>query len=138
MFSTDKVLAHIDANLDNSLERLFALLRIKSISADPHYKQDCREAAEWCAKDLSGIGIPSTVRDTIGHPMVVGHYRGAPAGAPHILFYGHTMSSRSICRVWGATPSTAVIEVKGEKHIRRAARGLKGQTRHGGGASFSG
>ena len=29
------VLAKIDANLDASLERLFTLLRLKSISADP-------------------------------------------------------------------------------------------------------
>jgi hypothetical protein len=29
------VLDRIDADFDNSLERLFALLRIKSISADP-------------------------------------------------------------------------------------------------------
>ena len=29
------VLDHIDKDFDNSLERLFALLRIKSISADP-------------------------------------------------------------------------------------------------------
>ena len=72
-----------------SLERLFALLRIKSISADPHYKEDCRQAAHWCARTLSEIGIAATVRDTIGHPMVVGHYRGAGEGAPHVLFYGH-------------------------------------------------
>ena len=36
------VLAHIDADLDNSLERLFALLRIKSISTDPAYAGDCQ------------------------------------------------------------------------------------------------
>jgi len=35
MNEVDKVLARVDANLDASLERLFALLRIKSISADP-------------------------------------------------------------------------------------------------------
>ena len=37
----------------SSLERLFALLRIKSISADPAYKEDCRAAAEWCARMLT-------------------------------------------------------------------------------------
>jgi len=36
------VLDRIDADFDNSLERLFALLRIKSISADPAFAADCR------------------------------------------------------------------------------------------------
>ncbi|MCE3256695.1 MAG: peptidase dimerization, partial [Nitrobacter vulgaris] len=31
------ILDHIDADFDNSLNRLFALLRIKSISADPAF-----------------------------------------------------------------------------------------------------
>ena len=34
------------------------------------------------------IGFDASVRDTPGHPMVVGHHDG-PAGAPHVLFYGH-------------------------------------------------
>ena len=72
MANVDNVLAGIDSGLDDSLERLFSLLRIRSISADPHYKEECREAARWCADTLSRMGIPSTVRDTIGHPMVVG------------------------------------------------------------------
>ena len=38
------VLDHLDANLDESLERLFGLLRIKSISTDPAYSADCRRA----------------------------------------------------------------------------------------------
>ncbi len=39
------VLDRIDADFDNSLERLFALLRIKSISADPAFAGDCKTAA---------------------------------------------------------------------------------------------
>ena len=62
MAGLNDVLARIDADLGASLERLFALLRIKSISADPAYKADCREAAEWCARDLSGIGITASAR----------------------------------------------------------------------------
>ncbi len=37
-------LAEVDAGLDKSLERLFALLRIKSISTDPAYAAECRKA----------------------------------------------------------------------------------------------
>ena len=34
---TEAVLAHVDAGLNQSLERLYELLRIKSISTDPAY-----------------------------------------------------------------------------------------------------
>jgi acetylornithine deacetylase/succinyl-diaminopimelate desuccinylase-like protein len=80
------VLAKLDANLDDSLERLFELLRIKSISTDPAYAADCRRAAEWLVDDLRSIGFEASVRDTPGHPMVVGHHDG---DGPHVLFYGH-------------------------------------------------
>ena len=83
----DDVLAHIDANLEPALERLFALLRIRSISTDPAYAKDCRACSEWHAKDLAAIGFDATVRDTPGHPMVVAHDRSAQG--PSALFYGH-------------------------------------------------
>ncbi len=82
------VLDALDRNLDQSLERLFDLLRIRSISTDPAYKAECRKAAEWLAADLKSIGFEAGVRDTPGHPMVVAHHPG-PEGAPHVLFYGH-------------------------------------------------
>ena len=50
------VLDHIDADFDNSLERLFALLRIKSISADPAFAGDCKAAADHLAKDIATLG----------------------------------------------------------------------------------
>jgi len=81
------VLAHVDSTIDQSLERLFELIRIPSISTDPAYGDHCRRAAEWLSAELTGIGFDASVRDTIGHPMVVGHDRAA-SGA-HVLFYGH-------------------------------------------------
>lgn len=81
------VLAHIDADLEGSLERLFRLVEIESISTDPAYAGACLKAAEWLASALEGIGFEAGVRPTPGHPMVVGH---APGGSgPHVLFYGH-------------------------------------------------
>lgn len=88
MSSIDKVLARIDSDIENSLERLFDLLKIKSISTDPAFAAPCREAAEWLARELNEIGIESSVRDTAGHPMVVGHRKSGKPG-PHVLFYGH-------------------------------------------------
>jgi acetylornithine deacetylase/succinyl-diaminopimelate desuccinylase-like protein len=84
MLALSPVLEAIDANLDHSLERLFALLRIPSISTDPAYDAECRRAAEWLARDLAQIGFSASVRDTAGHPMVVAHHEG-PAGAPHLV-----------------------------------------------------
>jgi acetylornithine deacetylase/succinyl-diaminopimelate desuccinylase-like protein len=83
------VLDHIDTHLDDSLERLFALLRIQSISTDPDYAAECRKAAEWLVAELKTIGFEASVRDTPGHPMVVAHHAGPSADSPHVLFYGH-------------------------------------------------
>lgn len=83
------ILERADANLPKSLDRLFDLVRIKSISTDPAFKADCRKAAEWLVAELSGLGFTASVRDTPGHPMVVAHHAGATADAPHVLFYGH-------------------------------------------------
>ena len=65
------VLDRIDADFDNSLQRLFALLRIKSISADPAFAGDCRAAADHLAKDIAALGFATEVRPTAGHPAIV-------------------------------------------------------------------
>src|SRR6201993_3693871 len=83
----DAVLSRIDQDLDQSLDRLFALLRIASISTDPAYKPQCRAAAEHVAKDLASIGFDCSIRPTAGHPIVVG--KGGNGWGPRPLFYGH-------------------------------------------------
>ncbi len=89
MSSLDTVLETLDTNLAASLDRLFGLLKIKSISTDPAFAADCRAAADWLAADLRSIGFDASVRDTDGHPMVVGHHDGPSPDAPHVLVYGH-------------------------------------------------
>src|SRR4029077_7453993 len=85
-----KVLDRIDAEFDNSLERLFALLRIKSISADPAFAADCRAAADHLCKDIATLGFASEVRPTDGHPAILAKSNSGRAGKrPHFLFYGH-------------------------------------------------
>ncbi|HLH90395.1 MAG TPA: M20/M25/M40 family metallo-hydrolase [Xanthobacteraceae bacterium] len=86
MSDLDRVLARIDADLDRSLERLFQFLRIKSISTDPAFKDDCRAAAEHLAGDLSTVGFAADVRATQGHPVVLAKSTG---GGRRVLFYGH-------------------------------------------------
>ena len=87
-----KVLSHIDAGLDASLERLFAFLRIQSISTDPAYAPHCRAAAGHVARDLAGIGFAADVRETAGHPVVLARsapIKSAIGKGPRVLFYGH-------------------------------------------------
>jgi acetylornithine deacetylase/succinyl-diaminopimelate desuccinylase-like protein len=85
------VLASADKALDRSLDRLFDLVRIPSISTDPAYKAECRRAAERIVADLSDLGFSASLRDTPGHPMVVAHFEpnGGEGKVPHFLFYGH-------------------------------------------------
>src|SRR5436309_8614112 len=82
------VLDHIDKEFDNSLERLFALLRIKSISADPAFAKDCKAAADHLAGDIATLGFAAEVRPTAGHPAIVATSNNG-GGRPHVLFYGH-------------------------------------------------
>jgi acetylornithine deacetylase/succinyl-diaminopimelate desuccinylase-like protein len=87
MSTLDAVLNRIDQDIDASTERLFALLRIASVSTDPAYKEQCRAAAEHVAADLTSIGFDAGLRATEGHPVVVGKSNGG--NGPRVLFYGH-------------------------------------------------
>lgn len=84
------VLERLEETTEETLEQLFELLRIPSISTDPAYSEDCVRAAEWCANFLRGAGFDARVKPTEGQPMVVGTYRSrGEVSEPRILFYGH-------------------------------------------------
>jgi len=91
MTDINNVLQLADTALDQSLDRLFDLVRIPSISTDPAYKADCRRAGGRIVADLSALGFSASLRDTPGHPMVVAHFapKGGEGKVPHFLFYGH-------------------------------------------------
>ncbi|MEM6416021.1 MAG: M20/M25/M40 family metallo-hydrolase [Pseudomonadota bacterium] len=85
----DPVLQHIDDNADDRLTRLFDFLRIKSISTDPAYSNECADAADGLSSELNQIGFKSRVVQTEGHPIVLAHKQASDPKTPHILFYGH-------------------------------------------------
>ena len=125
----DNVLASIDANLDRSLERLFALLRIPSVSTDPAFSAECRRAAEWLVAELGPLGFDASVRPTKGHPMVVAHSRNTGAG-PRVLFYGHYDVQPPVpLEQWKSPPfEPRLVEENGRKQIvARGAADDKGQ-----------
>ncbi|MBP0617533.1 M20/M25/M40 family metallo-hydrolase [Jiella mangrovi] len=123
MANLDSVLGCLDLNLDRSVERLSALLRIPSISTDPDYREQCRLAAEFLVGDLSAIGFTASVRETPGHPMVVAHHEG-PENAPHVLFYGHyDVQPVDPVSEWKTGPFEPVVESRLDGTRKIVARG---------------
>ncbi|NBE08450.1 M20/M25/M40 family metallo-hydrolase [Paragemmobacter ruber] len=125
--SLDAVLARIDADLPQALERLMALLRIPSISTDPAYKADCARAADWLVEDLRSLGFEAASRPTPGHPMVVAH---GGTGGRHLLFYGHyDVQPVDPLDLWARDPFDPAIEdtAKGKVIRARGASDDKGQ-----------
>jgi acetylornithine deacetylase/succinyl-diaminopimelate desuccinylase-like protein len=129
MKALEAVLDRIDQDIDQSIARLFALLRIASISTDPAYRDQCRAAAEHVAADLKSIGFDATVRPTAGHPVVVGKSNGA--AGPRVLFYGHyDVQPVDPLNLWKTPPFEPRIETLPDGRKIIVARGAcddKGQ-----------
>ncbi|MEH7826737.1 M20/M25/M40 family metallo-hydrolase [Gemmobacter denitrificans] len=123
----DPVLARIDSDLPEALERLMALLRIPSISTDPAFKPDCARAADWLVADLQSLGFDAAARPTPGHPMVVAH---GGEGGPHLLFYGHyDVQPVDPLNLWDRDPFDPELQdtPKGKVIRARGASDDKGQ-----------
>ena len=91
MGAAEQVLDFIDVRLNESLDRLFSLIRFPSVATDPHYHKDCRNTAKWLKKEFESLGFATSIHETTGQPVVIAKYldEGMPAHTPHILFYGH-------------------------------------------------
>lgn len=127
-----QMLSFADANLPASRDRLFELLRIPSVSAQPAHAADCVHAAEWWRDQLAGLGFKAAVRPTAGHPVVVAHHPGAPGySGPHVLFYGHyDVQPVDPLSLWHSPPFEPVLAdgPRGKRYVARGAVDDKGQT----------
>lgn len=71
------------------LRELTEFLTIPSISALPAHAADCRRAAEWLKRHLTGLGCPTVdIIEGPGHPVVWAQGPEVP-GKPTLLIYGH-------------------------------------------------
>ncbi len=125
------VLEHVERNFDRSVSRLVNWLRIPSVSTDPAYRSQCRQAAQWLADDLTAIGFRAQLRETKGHPVVFAHHPG-PAGGkgPHLLFYGHyDVQPPDPLDLWSSPPfePSIVDGPHGKRVVARGAVDDKGQ-----------
>ncbi len=120
----DAILEHVDAHIDDSLERLFGLLRIPSISTDPAYAGECRKTAQWLVDELGTQGVDASIGETDGHPMVTGHAR-KPDGL-NAVFYGHyDVQPVDPIELWNTDPFDPVLN--DGKIFARGAVDDKGQ-----------
>jgi succinyl-diaminopimelate desuccinylase len=76
------------ATRDQHERKLFELLRIPSVSAQPARKPDVARAADWVLAELQSYGLRAQRYETPGHPIVYAESAPVP-GAPVALVYGH-------------------------------------------------
>jgi acetylornithine deacetylase/succinyl-diaminopimelate desuccinylase-like protein len=80
---------YIEENKSRFLEELFSLLRFPSVSADPKYKQDVLNTADFVAEKLKEAGAQNVeVCKTEGYPVVYGE-KIVDNHLPTVLVYGH-------------------------------------------------
>jgi acetylornithine deacetylase/succinyl-diaminopimelate desuccinylase-like protein len=88
-FTMQAIKQYIEDNKQRLLDELFELLRFPSVSADPKYKPDVLNAADYVAKKLIDAGAEQVeVCQTAGYPIVYGE-KIIDASLPTVLVYGH-------------------------------------------------
>jgi acetylornithine deacetylase/succinyl-diaminopimelate desuccinylase-like protein len=109
------------------MDRLVALLRVPSISADPAHAADMRTAADMVADEVRRAGGTAEVIVTSGHPLVVGDVPpsdGVP-DAPVVTIYGHyDVQPAGDLSLWTSGPFTP--EVRDGNLYARGASDDKG------------
>lgn len=85
MTSVETVFQDLEARRESHLARLFAYLRLPSISA---LNIGIRETADYIAGEMRAIGLDTILLESAGHPFVYGECLVDPA-LPTVLFYGH-------------------------------------------------
>ncbi len=126
MATLEDVLATLDATQQGALDRLFQLVRIPSISAQPQHFPDCDRAADWLTAQLTELGFEARKEPTEGRPMVMGAARAKTRDAPHVLFYGHyDVQPADPLDLWTTPPFEPRLE--GERIVARGAADDKGQ-----------
>ena len=100
-------------------------LSFRSISTDPHYREECVACAGWVAAELQKIGFKSEVWQSATLPLVYGVMPGNP-NKPSILFYGHyDVQPVDPLELWTTPPFKP--EIRDGRMYARGAQDNKGQ-----------
>jgi acetylornithine deacetylase/succinyl-diaminopimelate desuccinylase-like protein len=117
---------YVEANQERFLEEIIEFLRIPSISADSHYKNDVNRAADWLIEKFNALGVDRVEKyPTAGHPIVYAE-KIVGADLPTVLVYGHyDVQPPDPLELWESPPFEPVI--KDEKIYARGSCDDKGQ-----------
>lgn len=118
--------AFLTAHRARIADELMDFLRIPSVSARPEFAAETRRAAQWVSDALTAIGLETELVETPGHPIVVAEWRGAGAGRPTILVYGHyDVQPAEPLELWTSPPFEPAV--RDGKVYARGAVDDKGQ-----------
>ena len=118
----DKTFTHIDAHRDEFIARLFAYLRVPSISA---HGVGIAESAEFLVSLLSEMGLEARTIETAGWPLVYGRRDDIPGGQ-RVLLYGHyDVQPPDPLELWDSPPFEP--EIRDSRILARGAGDNKGQ-----------
>lgn len=122
----EEIKTYIEGNKERFVEELKDLLRIPSVSADPEFKDDVFEAAEYISARLKEAGADHIeICPTAGYPIVYGEKIIDPA-KPTVLVYGHyDVQPADPYDLWTSPPFEPVV--KEGKIYARGACDDKGQ-----------
>lgn len=78
-----------DKNRAKIREDYFSFLRFPSISADPAYRKDCNQCADWLVGYLKTAHLKAERIETSTLPIVYAEDLSAGSNKPTVLVYGH-------------------------------------------------
>ena len=85
----NKIQSYIKDHKNRFLDELIELLRIPSVSADPTYKKEVLNTANFVLKSLKKAGCDQVeICETPGYPIIYGE-KIIDKNLPTVLVYGH-------------------------------------------------
>ena len=102
---------YIDTHKEQFLNELIELLKIPSVSADPKYKKDVADAAEFLKVKFEDLDVDRVeIIPTKGHPVVYAE-KIIDKSLPTILVYGHyDVQPADPIELWESGPFEPVIK----------------------------
>jgi acetylornithine deacetylase/succinyl-diaminopimelate desuccinylase-like protein len=102
---------YLEANKQRFLDELLEVLRIPSVSANPHHKADMERAATFFKEKLIAAGAENVeICPTGGHPVVYGE-KIIDKKLPTVLVYGHyDVQPPDPLELWESPPFEPVIK----------------------------